>query len=242
VPDDGAEWDVYETLGKAYDKDYSVSSDYKSKDGTVVSKDNQGVGKKCNPYKGAEPGSTTTITNTGEKYILTVKKDLPEGELDGGADENTFRFTLKLNSGNKVVRLDPVQEQTLTDAGKLLYSDGVYTLTLVGETAEEFELPAGVKYEVNEIDPISPWKLVSSNHTSGTLDQNREASFTNSHENYFVVRKIWEGDDYNGVIFPTRPTDPKELGIEVTASDGTVYNNPEISFMDDPADYCMDSL
>lgn len=244
VPDDGAEWDVYETLGKAYENYYSVSAAYdNNKEGKdkITSPDTTGVGNKANPYKGAEPGSTTTITNTGEKHKLTIQKDLSEGELPGGADENTFRFNLKLTYGTKVVRLDPGQEKVLVDAGKLIYHEatGTYTLTLIGETAEVFELPAGVKYEVSEIDPVSPWKLVSSNHTSGTLDQDREASFTNSHENYLVVRKIWEGDDYNGTIFPTRPTDPAALGIQVTDSEGTEYKNPEVSFMDDPADYWL---
>lgn len=245
VPDDAAEWDVYEVIPNAYDGLYSVSASYdnkKSGDASITSPDTPGVGKQNDPYKGAEPGSTTTITNTSIKHKLTVKKDIPTDEpITTLTDEQkTFEFTIKLSAGGRPYDFnDTAQYEEMHKHGKIYrVKAGEYKLKIIGRGSEEFLFPAGIQYEVTETGIPSgegvSWALLSSDHTSGTLDQDREASFLNSKDGHMRVIKTWKGDSYNGTVFETRPTKADALGVKVTTNKPKTYD-PHSSYMDNEA-------
>lgn len=221
----GTTWDVYETLPKNVDDYYLVSTSYdngKTGEEKETSGPHDGVGKKIEPFKGAQSGSITTITNTGKKHELTIHKDIPENEnIEDIPDEDkTFTFTLIFTLGGKPYDIDETdQYRILNDAGKIEKTEaGVYKLKIIGRSSEEFVLPAGVEYNVEETD-FDGWTLLGSNHTHGTMNQDRKASFINSKSDTVNVIKKWEGDRYNDAVFPTRPTELDSLGIKITTLD-----------------------
>ena len=247
VDDDGAEWNVYETIPKAYDSEYRVSASYTNNlegEDLITSGDTMGVGKKNNPYKGAEPRSTTTLTNHQKVHKLTIKKDLPFVEnSEENAQPFEFNIVLTTNEGNPYDISQTDQYKALEENGSIREtsegSKGKYTLTIKGEASEEFELPAGIKYTVMEdVDKLPPgWRLLRSNNTSGVLTEDKEASFANTNSTKFIVNKIWKGDSYNGVRLPARPIESDKVKIEVEADGQTYVSDPENMFRDDPADY-----
>ena len=153
-------------------------------------------------------------------------------------EQKTFEFTIKLSAGGRPYDFDDTdQYKELHKHGKInKVKAGEYILKIIGRGDEEFLFPAGIQYEVTEtgIPSGQSWALLRSDHTSGTLDQDREANFLNSIDGHMRVIKIWKGDSYNGTVFETRPGKAEDLGVKVTTDKSETYD-PDSSYMDNEA-------
>ena len=64
-----------------------------------------------------------------------------------------------------------------------MFKDGVGTITLMGNKSITLELPKGTKYTITE-RAVKNWTLTNQENSSGTLDLNTEAIFTNTRDTF----------------------------------------------------------
>lgn len=211
--DPDTKWSVYEMLPDSVKELYTCSAEGVD-----------GRGMKADPVKGAEPGTETVLTNTRKEYKLRIKKDTDVSTTD------KFKFTLTLWTGTT----EMAHPYNLPDDHRLIQTgvftktaDGTYTFEMGSPASQELFLPAGVRYRVIE-ESKTGWSLTSSHNTHGYLNELKEASFLNTQADLFNVVKIWEGDSSNNIIYKTRPTGEKSLGIVVTTIDQSVSGRLKI--------------
>lgn len=111
-----------------------------------------------------------TVTN---KYINTTNTEVRNLTIRKNVDvEDSTQFifdvTLKHSTLSGIKKINDI-----------LFKDGVGTITLMGNKSITLELPKGTEYTITE-RAVKNWTLTSQENTSGTLDLNAEAVFTNT--------------------------------------------------------------
>lgn len=109
----------------------------------------------------------TNTTNT-ETRTLTIRKNVDV------EDSTQFVFDITLHHEN----LSGIKK-----INNILFKDGVGTVTLMGNESIKLELPKGTQYTITERS-VKNWTLTSQENTTGTLDLNTEAVFTNTRDTF----------------------------------------------------------
>lgn len=118
--------------------------------------------------------TTATVVN---KYInstntevrnLTIRKNVDVED----STQFIFDVTLKHSTLSGIKKINDI-----------LFKDGVGTITLMGNKSITLELPKGTEYTITE-RAVKNWTLTSQENTSGTLDLNTEAIFTNTRDTF----------------------------------------------------------
>ena len=118
--------------------------------------------------------TTATVVN---KYInstntevrnLTIRKNVDVED----STQFIFDVTLKHSTLSGIKKINDI-----------LFKDGVGTITLMGNKSITLELPKGTEYTITE-RAVKNWTLTSQENTSGTLDLNTEAVFTNTRDTF----------------------------------------------------------
>lgn len=118
--------------------------------------------------------TSATVTN---KYInstntevrnLTIRKNVDVED----STQFVFDVTLKHSTLSGIKKINGI-----------MFKDGVGTVTLMGNKSITLELPKGTEYTITE-RAVKNWTLTSQENTSGTLDLNTEAVFTNTRDTF----------------------------------------------------------
>lgn len=109
----------------------------------------------------------TNSTNT-EVRNLTIRKNVDVED----STQFIFDVTLKHSTLSGIKKINDI-----------LFKDGVGTITLMGNKSITLELPKGTEYTITE-RAVKNWTLTSQENTSGTLDLNTEAVFTNTRDTF----------------------------------------------------------
>ena len=118
--------------------------------------------------------TTATVVN---KYInstntevrnLTIRKNVDVED----STQFIFDVTLKHSTLSGIKKINDI-----------LFKDGVGTITLMGNKSITLELPKGTEYTITE-RAVKNWTLTNQENTSGTLDLNTEAVFTNTRDTF----------------------------------------------------------
>lgn len=109
----------------------------------------------------------TNTTNT-EVRNLTIRKNVDTED----STQFIFDVTLKHSTLSGIKKINDI-----------LFKDGVGTITLMGNKSITLELPKGTEYAITE-RAVKNWTLTSQENTSGTLDLNTEAVFTNTRDTF----------------------------------------------------------
>lgn len=121
----------------------------------------------------AEVGKDETTATVVNKYIgatetetrnLTIRKNV------NVEDSTQFIFDITLRNENI---------SGIKKINRIIFKDGVGTVTLMGNKSITLELPKGTEYTITE-RAVKNWTLTSQENSSGTLDLNTEAVFTNT--------------------------------------------------------------
>lgn len=121
----------------------------------------------------AEVGKDETTATVINKYIgatetetrnLTIRKNV------NVEDSTQFIFDITLRNENI---------SGIKKINGIIFKDGVGTVTLMGNKSITLELPKGTEYTIKE-RAVKNWTLTSQENTTGTLDLNTEAVFTNT--------------------------------------------------------------
>lgn len=118
--------------------------------------------------------TTATVVN---KYINTTNTEVRNLTIRKNVDvEDSTQFifdvTLKHSTLSGIKKINDI-----------LFKDGVGTITLMGNKSITLELPKGTEYTITE-RAVKNWTLTSQENTSGTLDLNTEAVFTNTRDTF----------------------------------------------------------
>ena len=125
----------------------------------------------------AEVGKDETTATVVNKYIgatetetrnLTIRKNV------NVEDSTQFIFDITLRNEN----LSGIKK-----INGIIFKDGVGAVTLMGNKSITLELPKGTEYTIKE-RAVKNWTLTSQENTSGTLDLNTEAVFTNTRDTF----------------------------------------------------------
>lgn len=131
-------------------------------------------GKQASTAVVGKDETTATVVN---KYInstntevrnLTIRKNVDVED----STQFIFDVTLKHSSLSGIKKINDI-----------LFKDGVGTVTLMGNKSITLELPKGTEYTITE-RAVKNWTLTSQENTSGTLDLNAEAVFTNTRDTF----------------------------------------------------------
>lgn len=131
-------------------------------------------GKQASTAVVGKDETTATVVN---KYInstntevrnLTIRKNVDVED----STQFIFDVTLKHSTLSGIKKINDI-----------LFKDGVGTVTLMGNKSITLELPKGTEYTITE-RAIKNWTLTSQENTSGTLDLNTEAVFTNTRDTF----------------------------------------------------------
>ena len=118
--------------------------------------------------------TTATVVN---KYInstntevrnLTIRKNVDVED----STQFIFDVTLKHSTLSGIKKINGI-----------MFKDGVGTITLMGNKSITLELPKGTEYTITE-RAVKNWTLTSQENSSGTLDLNTEAIFTNTRDTF----------------------------------------------------------
>lgn len=121
----------------------------------------------------AEVGKDETTATVVNKYIgatetetrnLTIRKNV------NVEDSTQFIFDITLRNENI---------SGIKKINGIIFKDGVGTVTLMGNKSITLELPKGTEYTIKE-RAVKNWTLTSQENTTGILDLNTEAVFTNT--------------------------------------------------------------
>ena len=131
-------------------------------------------GKQASTAVVGKDETTATVVN---KYInstntevrnLTIRKNVDVED----STQFIFDVTLKHSTLSGIKKIN-----------NILFKDGVGTITLMGNKSITLELPKGTEYTITE-RAVKNWALTSQENTSGTLDLNTEAVFTNTRDTF----------------------------------------------------------
>ena len=131
-------------------------------------------GKQASTAVVGKDETTATVVN---KYInstntevrnLTIRKNVDVED----STQFIFDVTLKHSTLSGIKKINDI-----------LFKDGVGTITLMGNKSITLELPKGTEYTITE-RAVKNWTLTSQENTSGTLDLNTEAIFTNTRDTF----------------------------------------------------------
>lgn len=131
-------------------------------------------GKQASTAVVGKDETTATVVN---KYInstntevrnLTIRKNVDVED----STQFIFDVTLKHSSLSGIKKINDI-----------LFKDGVGTITLMGNKSITLELPKGTEYTITE-RAVKNWTLTNQENTSGTLDLNAEAVFTNTRDTF----------------------------------------------------------
>lgn len=118
--------------------------------------------------------TTATVVN---KYINTTNTEVRNLTIRKNVDvEDSTQFIFDVT----------LKHSTLSGIKKIngiMFKDGVGTITLMGNKSITLELPKGTEYTITE-RAVKNWTLTSQENTSGTLDLNTEAVFTNTRDTF----------------------------------------------------------
>lgn len=131
-------------------------------------------GKQASTAVVGKDETTATVVN---KYInttntegrnLTIRKNVDVED----STQFIFDVTLKHSSLSGIKKINDI-----------LFKDGVGTITLMGNKSITLELPKGTEYTITE-RAVKNWTLTNQENSSGTLDLNTEAIFTNTRDTF----------------------------------------------------------
>ena len=131
-------------------------------------------GKQASTAVVGKDETTATVVN---KYInstntevrnLTIRKNVDVED----STQFIFDVTLKHSTLSGIKKINDI-----------LFKDGVGTITLMGNKSITLELPKGTEYTITE-RAVKNWTLTSQENSSGTLDLNAEAVFTNTRDTF----------------------------------------------------------
>lgn len=131
-------------------------------------------GKQASTAVVGKDETTATVVN---KYInstntevrnLTIRKNVDVED----STQFIFDVTLKHSTLSGIKKINGI-----------MFKDGVGTITLMGNKSITLELPKGTEYTITE-RAVKNWTLTSQENTSGTLDLNAEAVFTNTRDTF----------------------------------------------------------
>ena len=131
-------------------------------------------GKQASTAVVGKDETTATVVN---KYInstntevrnLTIRKNVDVED----STQFIFDVTLKHSTLSGIKKINDI-----------LFKDGVGTITLMGNKSITLELPKGTEYTITE-RAVKNWTLTSQENSSGTLDLNTEAIFTNTRDTF----------------------------------------------------------
>ena len=131
-------------------------------------------GKQASTAVVGKDETTATVVN---KYInstntevrnLTIRKNVDVED----STQFIFDVTLKHSTLSGIKKINDI-----------LFKDGVGTITLMGNKSITLELPKGTEYTITE-RAVKNWTLTGQENTSGTLDLNTEAVFTNTRDTF----------------------------------------------------------
>lgn len=131
-------------------------------------------GKQASTAVVGKDETTATVVN---KYInstntevrnLTIRKNVDVED----STQFIFDVTLKHSTLSGIKKINDI-----------LFKDGVGTITLMGNKSITLELPKGTEYTITE-RAVKNWTLTSQENTTGTLDLNAEAVFTNTRDTF----------------------------------------------------------
>lgn len=116
---------------------------------------------KTNKFETTVTNEYTNIVTTTRKLKITKNVDIEDG--------TSFAFNIKL-TGEGVSGVKRI--------GNVIFNNGEAVVRINGNSSMEIELPANINYEITE-QPQTGWAQVSAENTSGVLDTDKEAVFTN---------------------------------------------------------------
>lgn len=160
-------------------------------------------GKQASTAVVGKDETTATVVN---KYInstntevrnLTIRKNVDVED----STQFIFDVTLKHSTLSGIKKINDI-----------LFKDGVGTITLMGNKSITLELPKGTEYTITE-RAVKNWTLTSQENTTGTLDLNTEAIFTNTKD-----------------TVPNMSDSVTELNIEKNIPEGYTGNNADGQF------------
>lgn len=131
-------------------------------------------GKQASTAVVGKDETTATVVN---KYInstntevrnLTIRKNVDVED----STQFIFDVTLKHSTLSGIKKINGI-----------MFKDGVGTITLMGNKSITLELPKGTEYTITE-RAVKNWTLTNQENTSGTLDLNTEAVFTNTRDTF----------------------------------------------------------
>lgn len=131
-------------------------------------------GKQASTAVVGKDETTATVVN---KYInstntevrnLTIRKNVDVED----STQFIFDVTLKHSTLSGIKKINGI-----------MFKDGVGTITLMGNKSITLELPKGTEYTITE-RTVKNWTLTSQENTSGILDLNTEAVFTNTRDTF----------------------------------------------------------
>jgi len=148
--------------------------------------------------------TTATVVN---KYINTTNTEVRNLTIRKNVDvEDSTQFIFDVT----------LKHSTLSGIKKIngiMFKDGVGTITLMGNKSITLELPKGTEYTITE-RAVKNWTLTSQENSSGTLDLNTEAVFTNTRD-----------------TFPNTSDSVTELNIEKSVPESYTGYNGDNSFV-----------
>ena len=131
-------------------------------------------GKQASTAVVGKDETTATVVN---KYINSTNTEVRNLTIRKNVDvEDSTQFIFDVT----------LRHSTLSGIKKIngiLFKDGVGTITLMGNKSITLELPKGTEYTITE-RAVKNWTLTSQENTSGTLDLNTEAVFTNTRDTF----------------------------------------------------------
>lgn len=161
-------------------------------------------GKQASTAVVGKDETTATVVN---KYINTTNTEVRNLTIRKNVDiEDSTQFIFDVT----------LKHSTLSGIKKIngiMFKDGVGTITLMGNKFITLELPKGTEYTITE-RAVKNWTLTSQENTSGTLDLNTEAVFTNTRD-----------------IFPNTSDSVTELNIEKNIPANYTGYNGDNSFI-----------
>ena len=131
-------------------------------------------GKQASLAKVGENETTATVINKYNNATETETRNLTIRKNVNVEDSTQFIFDITLRNENI---------SGIKKINGIIFKDGVGTVTLMGNKSITLELPKGTEYTITE-RAVKNWTLTSQENTSGTLDLNTEAVFTNTRDTF----------------------------------------------------------
>ena len=131
-------------------------------------------GKQASTAVVGKDETTATVVN---KYINSTNTEVRNLTIRKNVDvEDSTQFIFD-------VTLKHLTLSGIKKINDILFKDGVGTITLMGNKSITLELPKGTEYTITE-RAVKNWTLTSQENSSGTLDLNTEAVFTNTRDTF----------------------------------------------------------